>query len=122
MPSQDHPLRYALVNELHARPFPVLNVPCSAVFLAIKDPDDPALRDKPAERAHLLRLLDRHASAHPQPDATHFSGPLGRAELKWEAHTEFVTYSAFTPGVSSRPFDPFEAEVFPDDWVAEARG
>ncbi|MEO8245103.1 MAG: DUF3422 domain-containing protein [bacterium] len=122
MNNHDHPLRYALVNELHARPFPILTVPCSAVFVAIKDPDDPAARDKGQDRAHLLKLLDRHASAHPQPDATHFSGPLGRSELKWEAHTEFVTYSAFTPGVSARPFDPVEAEVFPDDWVAEAAG
>ena len=38
MPDHDHPLRYALVNELHARPFPELTVPSTAVFLAIKDP------------------------------------------------------------------------------------
>ena len=122
MQSQDHPLRYDIVNELHARPFPVLAVPSSAVFIAIKDPQDHAARDRDLERAHLLNILDRHATAHPKPDATHFSGPIGRSELKWESHTEFVTYSAFTPGVSARPFDPFDAEVFPDDWVQAAPG
>ena len=122
MPEHDHPLRYALVNELHARPFPVLSVPSTAVFLAIKQPDDAAPRDRVAERAHLLALLDRHASTHPQPDATHFSGPIGRSELKWESHTEFVTYSAFTPGLSARAFDPFDAEVFPEDWLEAAPG
>ena len=122
MSSDDHPLRYALVNELHARPFPVLVAPCMAAFVAIKEPGDSAGRDRGLDRAHLLDLLDRHGSGHPQPDATHFSGAIGRSALKWESHTEFVTYSAFSPGLSARPFDPFEAEVFPDDWVAVAPG
>ncbi|MFD1743434.1 DUF3422 family protein, partial [Cypionkella sinensis] len=118
----DHPLRYALVNELHARPFPALAAPCTAAYLAIKEPLDAQNRDRNADRAHLLALLDRYGSAHPQPDATHFSGPVGRADLKWESHTEFVTYSAFTPGVSARAFDPAEMEVFPADWLEVAPG
>ncbi|OYU40266.1 MAG: hypothetical protein CFE33_06910 [Pseudorhodobacter sp. PARRP1] len=118
----DHPLRYALVNELHARPFPALAAPCTAAYLAIKEPLDAQNRDRNADRAHLLALLDRYGSAHPQPDATHFSGPVGRADLKWESHTEFVTYSAFTPGLSARAFDPAEMEVFPADWLERAPG
>ncbi|MES2844138.1 MAG: DUF3422 domain-containing protein [Pseudomonadota bacterium] len=121
-PISDHPLRYALVNELHARPFPSLEAPCHAVYVAIKEPVDAANRDRGADRAHLLALLDRHASSHPQPDATHFSGAIGKADLKWESHTEFVTYSAFAKGVSDRAFDPAEAEVFPEDWLATAPG
>jgi uncharacterized membrane-anchored protein len=122
MPIEDHPLRYALVNELHARPFPALEAPCHAVYLAIKDPVGAANRDRGLDRAHLLALLDRHGGAHPQPDATHFSGAMGRAELKWESHTEFVTYSAFIPGLPERAFDPIEARIFPEDWLAEAPG
>jgi uncharacterized membrane-anchored protein len=118
----DHPLRYATVNELHARPFPSLEVPTTAVYVAIKEPVQAANRDRAADLAHLLALLDRHGSAHPQPGATHFSGPLGRSELKWESHTEFVTYTAFSKGVSKRPFDPAEAEVLPEEWLATAPG
>jgi uncharacterized membrane-anchored protein len=118
----DHPLRYALVNELHARPFPALEAPCHAVYMAIKEPADAANRDRTKDRDHLLALLDRNGSAHPQPDATHFSGAIGRYDLKWESHTEFVTYSAFGKGLSDRPFDPAEAEVFPEDWLATAPG
>ena len=121
-PIEDHPLRYPLTNELHARPFPSLEAPCTAVFLAIKEPLDAANRDRSRDRAHLIDLLDRNGSPHPQPDATHFSGPIGRHELKWESHTEFVTYSAFSPGVSARPFDPEEMRVFPDNWLATAPG
>ena len=118
----DHPLRYALVNELHARPFPALKAPCTAVFLAVKQPKDAQNRDRMQDRRHLEALLDRNAAPYPQPGATHFSGAIGRADLKWESHTEFVTYSAFTQGLPSRPFDPAEAEVFPVEWLATAPG
>ncbi len=122
MPIPDHPLRYATVNELHARPFPALDVPSTAVYVAIKEPVQAQNSDRTADLAHLLALLDRHGSPHPQPGATHFQGPVGRAALKWESHTEFVTYSAFTRGVSARPFDPAEAEVLPEDWLEAAPG
>lgn len=121
-PIEDHPLRYALVNELHARPFPSLEAPCSVTYVAFKEPVNAASRDRDRDRGHLLDLLDRHGSVHPQPEATHFSGRIGRATLKWESHTEFVTYSAFSPGVSARPYDPAEADVFPEDWMAAAPG
>ena len=118
----DHPLRHALVNELHARPFPVLEVPCRAVFVVVKDPVDAANRDRGRDRAHLLDLLDRHGAALPPDGATHYSAPLGPAVLKWESHTEFVTYTAFLPGLGAGPFDPADAAVFPDDWLEAAPG
>lgn len=121
-PIEDHPLRYALVNELHARPFPSLEAPCHAVYVAIKEPVDAANRDRTRDTAHLLELLDRNGTVHPQPGATHFSAQMGRHTLKWESHTEFVTYSAFCPGVADRPFDPLKTEVFPSDWLARAPG
>ncbi|KGB81846.1 MAG: DUF3422 domain-containing protein [Pseudomonadota bacterium] len=121
-PIEDHPLRYMMANELHARPFPALETPCHAAYLAIKRPHDAANRDRGADRAHLLDLLDRFGAQHPQPDATHFFGDIGRHKLKWESHTEFVTYTIFTDGVADRPFDPSAFEVFPDDWLATAPG
>ncbi|HBM62310.1 MAG TPA: DUF3422 domain-containing protein, partial [Citreicella sp.] len=72
--------------------------------------------------AHLRALLDRHGAPHPQPGATHYSGQIGQAVVKWEQHTEFVTYTAFLPGLGARPFDPADFGVFPEDWLAEAPG
>ncbi|PSL21893.1 DUF3422 family protein [Shimia abyssi] len=118
----DHPLRYSLANELHARPFPSLEAPCTAAFLAIKQTDAAAARDRGQDLAHLIDLLDRHGAAHPQPGATHYSGEIGRHFLKWEQHTEFVTYTIFTRGLSARAFDPAEFEVFPEDWLQAAPG
>lgn len=121
-PIADHALRYALANELHARPFPVLKAPGRAAFLAIKQPADAAGRDRERDRAHLLSLLDRFGAPHPQPGATHWFGSLGKHQLKWESHTEFVTYTLFGAGVAETPFDPATFRMFPDDWLSEAPG
>ncbi|SFQ95587.1 DUF3422 family protein [Poseidonocella sedimentorum] len=122
MPIEDHPRRFELANELHARPFPKLTAPAMVHFVAIKQPEDAAARDRGEDRAHLLALLDRHGAAHPAPGATHHSCRIGRHRLKWEQHTEFVTYTAFAEGVSPRPFDAAETEVFPEEWLAGAPG
>lgn len=121
-PIDDHPLRYALANELHARPFPVLQAPCRAAYLAIKQPQDAAGRDRDADRAHLIRLLDRHGAPHPPPGATHWFGDLGKARLKWESHTEFVTYTLLADGNAASPFDAQTFGLFPEDWLAATPG
>ncbi|MFN4099357.1 MAG: DUF3422 family protein [Pararhodobacter sp.] len=121
-PLQDHPLRYALTNELHARPSPVISVPSTAVFLALKPAQDAVARDRGKDRAHLLDLLDRHGATHPAPDATHHAATAGRHGLKWENHTEFTTWVAFAEGLTERPFDPAAFDVFPADWLAAAPG
>lgn len=119
---KDHPLRYALVNELHARPFPAIEAPSCAAFLAIKQPENAAGRDRAADMAHLLDLLDRFGAAHPQPGATHYFGQIGKHQLKWESHGEFVTYTIFSEGVAERPFDAAAFSVYPQDWLAGIPG
>jgi uncharacterized membrane-anchored protein len=121
-PIADHPLRYTMANELHARPFPAVDAPSRAAYLAIKPAENAAGRDRAADRAHLLNLLDRFGAQHPQPDATHYFGTIGRHKLKWESHTEFVTYTVFGDGVAERPFDATTFAVFPDDWLDAAPG
>ena len=118
----DHPLRYKLANELHARPSPSLGAPCFAAYLAIKPERDAARRDRSEDRAHLLALLDRFGAQHPKPDATHYFGEIGKYSLKWESHTEFVTYTIFGNGTADRPFDPVCFDVFPSDWLEDAPG
>jgi hypothetical protein len=53
----DHPLRHAMVAELHARPFPVLAAPCQVIYFAIKEPKDARKRD--GDRVYLIALLDQ---------------------------------------------------------------
>ncbi len=121
-PIADHPLRYAMANELHARPFPSVPAPSRAAYLAIKPASNAAGRDRAADRAHLIDLLDRFGAKHPAPDATHYFGEIGKHTLKWESHTEFVTYTIFGEGVADRPFDAATFAIFPEDWLATAPG
>ena len=121
-PIDDHPLRYALVNELHARPFPSFAAPAHVVYLAIKEPRDAANRDRAKDHAHLCDLLGRAGAPLPPAGVTHYAGEIGRYALKWESHTEFTTFLAHAPGVSARPFDPAETEAFPADWIEAAPG
>ncbi len=121
-PLFDHPLRYVLANELHARPFPTASAPGWAIFVALKPPIDAAARDREAERAHLLSLLDRFGACHPQPGATHWYGALGRNWLKWESHTEFATYTMIGADALVRPFDAVMFGALPDDWLRDAPG
>lgn len=119
---EDLSLRYPLANELHARPFPPVEAPARAAFLAIKQPNDAAQRDRAQDRDHLCLLLDRFGAPHPQPGATHWYGQIGNYDLKWESHTEFVTYTIFGRGVADKPFDARTFEVFPQDWLDAAPG
>ncbi|AHD01355.1 DUF3422 family protein [Leisingera methylohalidivorans] len=119
---QDHPLRYQLTNELHARPFPAMSSPCTVAYLAVKQPQEAEHRDRLQDVQHLTDLLDRHGAAHPQPGATHHTAQIGRHMIKWEQHTEFVSYTVYRDGVSTRAFDPADFDVFPSDWLAEAPG
>ncbi|MCC5885144.1 MAG: DUF3422 domain-containing protein [Gammaproteobacteria bacterium] len=118
----DHPHRFEVANELHARPFPSLEAPCHAVFLAVKRREAAASRDRGEDRAHLLALLDRFGAQHPAAGATHFFGTLGRHRLKWECHTEFVTYTLFGEGIAPIPFDASSFGAMPTDWLATAPG
>jgi uncharacterized membrane-anchored protein len=90
-PDPDHPHRAALVEELHARPFPAISAPSTAWFVALR-PERRAMRDRAAERAQLDRLITGACLTLPDANVTHWSGRLGPVSLKWESHTEFVTF------------------------------
>jgi uncharacterized membrane-anchored protein len=106
----DHPQRYALTNELHARPFQPVAVPGRAVHLALKRSENAASRDPREDRAHLIDFLDRHGAPHPPPEANQYVHDFGRFRMKWERHTEF---NAFTLDL---------AEIFPREWLEAAGG
>ncbi|MEM9580037.1 MAG: DUF3422 domain-containing protein [Pseudomonadota bacterium] len=118
----DHPKRYQLSNELHARPFPTAAEGSRALFLALKQPNGGTRTNAQADLDHLLALLDRYGAAHPGPGATHYFGTLGRFRLKWERHTEFVTYTILLDGLGDRPFDPADFDLFEESWLADAPG
>ena len=88
---REHPLRYTLTNELHARPFAELQPPEQASHFALLSGES----EEAENRAHLCALCERHGVDLPARDANHFSADFGAFRLKWERHTEFTTYTFF---------------------------
>ena len=80
-------MRYALTNEVHARPFAVLHPPERVSHVALLTGEAGADR----ERESLAALCSRHAVNPPPSGANHFNGDFGSFRLKWERHTEFST-------------------------------
>tara|TARA_R110002049_G_scaffold23545_2_gene83238 strand:+ start:49608 stop:50891 length:1284 start_codon:yes stop_codon:yes gene_type:complete len=120
-PIKDHPQRLALTGELHARPFPQISAPSRVAFLAVKQGAG-STPEPGAEQDQLNRLLDHYGAPRADARATHYYGELGRFVLKWEQHTEFVTYTVFYEAGQTRPFDPVDFDVFPDEWLSGTQG
>ena len=120
--SDNHPQRFFLSNELHARPFPELSAPCRAICLAIKVPQDAVHRDPANDHLHLHELLDHYGAPLPGEKVNHYQGRLGNAVLSWERHTEFVTYTLYVEGLGEKAFDDELFEMFPVEWLERAPG
>jgi uncharacterized membrane-anchored protein len=87
-PSQ-HLQRVALHNEIHARPPEALNAPLAISHLVMVC--DAAQRE--ASRAHVAALLRDHHLPLPDTQSTHIRMDLGQFRIRWELHTEFVSWT-----------------------------
>ena len=114
----DHPERFALAEEVHARPPELLPTPARASYLAVLVDADERAR----ETAHLARLCERHAVAPPTRELTHFSARLGPLRLKWERHGEFSSWTLIVPGVESAPFSEPATALLPAGWLSALPG
>ena len=121
MPPSQYPQRHALHNEVHARPPEAMTAPIAishVVMLA-----DPGQRD--ASRAHVAELLRNQHLPMPDAASTHVRMELGAYRIRWEMHTEFVTWT-FIRSLDAPPFGAQEpataTQVVPQDWLAALPG
>ena len=114
----DHPERFALAEEVHARPPEPMPTPARASYVALLVDAD----DRARENAHLARLCERHAVTPPARDATHFSARLGAVRLTWERHGEFSSWTLIAPGAESAPFAGPATAVLPEGWLRALPG
>ena len=111
-----HPQRVALHNEVHARPPEALASPLAIAHCVMVC--DAAARE--ASRVHLAALLRDHHLPQPDANSGHIRTDLGPYRLRWEMHTEFVTWT-FTRAIDAAGFgerEPSTAlEVVPQGWL-----
>lgn len=117
-PHADHPLRLALTNEVHARPFAALRTPARVSHIAMLSGEGGFA----ADRAHLDLLLDRFGRPRPPAGANHVFQDFGGFRLKWERHTEFCSWTVFVDGLAASPFASPAVTALPEDWLAALPG
>lgn len=102
-----HPLRAAILGEVHARPFTPIATPRRLLHFAFDTTGDAARRD----RAALTELCSRRQLEPPQPSAKQHRVVFGGAMLRWEQHSEFTTYTWELPSPDETPFHPDPASL-----------
>ena len=103
-----------MANELHARPFPKIDAPAAVAYVAFQ-----TLPSQDREHDDLLALfLKHHGAEKTEIVANHMQVDLGAFELKWERHSEFVTYTLFQSFVEQGTDGDALFSLFPADWSA----
>ena len=119
---QQHPQRALLHNEVHARPPEPLSAPLALTHIVMWT--DAAGRA--ASRAHLAALLRDHHLPPPDDHTTHLRIDLGGFRLRWELHTEFVTWTFSVPlpegTAAARAQPPAAVESVPHAWLGKLPG
>ena len=78
-----------------------------------------------ASREHLARLLRDHHLPLPDEDDSHLRADLGTFQLRWELHTEFVTWTFSAPlhaGGGAVVGLPTARDLVPQEWLARLPG
>lgn len=88
-----HPLRRQVLDELHARPFQLIETPRRVLFHAFATADMPVAE----ERAALVAWCTATGAAKPDENANFHRALFPTAALRWERHSEFSTYAWDVP-------------------------
>ena len=116
-----HAQRVALHNEIHARPPEAMDAPLSLSHVVMVC--DASQRD--ASWAHMAALARDHHLPEPVAGSTHVRMDMGPYRVRWELHTEFVTWT-FMRRLNAEQFGEREPEsaldAVPQRWFAALPG
>jgi uncharacterized membrane-anchored protein len=118
LPFPDHPLREAVTAELHARTFDPIQAPARVAHLAYLCGE----RGSGRQTRYLAKLLSHYGVPVPADPTQQFTADLGGLRLRWERHTEFVTYTFTRHGVFSEPFGQTLLDELPQVWLRNLPG
>jgi uncharacterized membrane-anchored protein len=115
---ENHPQRFKLHNEVHARSSVILDLPVTASHLALTLNNE----EKKLDRNHLIELCERFAVTPPKQDVNHFSARYDNFQLRWQQHGEFTSYTFYVNNMQSDPFTEPALKSVPLDWMAQLPG
>lgn len=114
----DHPQRFELNDEVHARPPEELSAPVRVSYLALYS--NLSMREQ--EHRLVAELVERYGQPPPDAGASHYSADLGPFRIKWERHTEFTRYKFIVHGAFDDPFADPAINRAPPEWIAQLPG
>jgi uncharacterized membrane-anchored protein len=102
-----HPLRAAVLNEVHARPFTPIETPRRLLHFAFATTAEAA----EADRAAFADFCVRRGLDPLRDGAKQHRLAFGSTTLRWEQHSEFTTYTWELPAENGAPFHPGAAAL-----------
>ncbi len=99
---ETHPMRDAVLGEVHARPFRPLETPRVVLHYAFTTSAEEAV----ADHAWLCDVCMSQGLPGPMKSARHHVLELAGGTLSWERHAEFTTYTWNGPAQTLKPFGP----------------
>jgi len=118
---KDHPQRLVLHNEVHARPPEPMVAPLAISHLVMAVDIEGARQS----REHLSELLRDHHQPQPAEQSNHLRIDLGAYRLRWELHTEFVSWTFVRDGADpmlNAPQPEAAIDVVPRQWLQSLPG
>ncbi|MEM1150304.1 MAG: DUF3422 domain-containing protein [Pseudomonadota bacterium] len=113
----NHPQRFVLSNEVHARPPEPITAPLRVSIIALKL--DGPYSDE--DRQRVVDLTERYGAVPPGHNAKHYSVDLSDFRLVWERHTEFIRYTFYSEA-DDKPFSEPAIAAVPEDWLQSLPG
>lgn len=114
----NHPLRFKLHNEVHARASSLISLPVRASYLALSL----SSAEKAAENQYIAELCDRFGAHRPDSDADHFSAKFDNFQMSWEQHGEFSSYTFYSSDTQTGAFFDSAIKKVPADWLKGLKG
>ncbi|MDZ7919722.1 DUF3422 domain-containing protein [Rhodoferax sp.] len=120
LPAQ-HAQRLSLHNEVHARPPEPMGLPMALSHVVMVC----NAQQRDASRAHMAALARDHHLPAPDVGSIHLRMDFGLYRVRWELHTEFVTWTFMRPiagqGGAERELE-LALDAVPQQWFAALPG
>lgn len=114
LPFAIHPLRDALYDELHARPFHLVATPQKLTHLAFRA----TVAELDCSFNQLRDLCRRYSVNQPRTETPFFLQNFGQFTVRWERHTEFYALTFMAPeSPGTEPFSEPVLNLLPSDWL-----
>lgn len=120
LPFKEHPLRRQSIAELHARTYEPLHAPERISHITVICGE----RRSGRNASHLFELLQHFGVPLPELSGQHqhYRAVLGDIRMRWERHTEFVTYTFAKRGNFVHPFAYPVLGDLPCEWLDNMPG